>query len=71
MDETVTVPDFSGCTLSQANSLAADYWLNLKIQGATDSSGEVTATNQSIKAGTKVAKGTTITVEFVVHDNIR
>ena len=71
VDETVTVPDFSGCTLSQANSLAADYWLNLKIQGATDSSGEVTATNQSIKAGTKVAKGTTITVEFVVHDNIR
>lgn len=71
VDEMVTVPDFTGCTLSQANALAADYWLNLKIQGAADASGEVTATSQSINKGDKVAKGTTITVEFVVHDNIQ
>lgn len=68
--ETVTVPNFVGCTLSQANTLAAEYGLNLQIRGVTEESGEVTATKQSIQDGQKVARGTIVTVEFVYQDNI-
>lgn len=70
VDQSVTVPDFSGCTLSQANALAADYGLNLQIQGVTEESGSVYAVNQSVEAGRRVASGSIITVEFVYQDNI-
>lgn len=70
VDQTVTVPNFVDCTLSQANALAAEYGLNLQIQGVTEESGEVIAVRQSIEAGEKVASGTIITVEFVYQDNI-
>ena len=34
--------------MSAANLLAAEYGLNLQIQGVTEDSGEVTAVSQSI-----------------------
>lgn len=71
VDQSVTVPNFVGSTLSAANMLAAEYGLNLQIQGVTEDSGEVTAVSQSIEAGERVASGTIITVEFVYQDNIR
>ncbi|MGI6264178.1 MAG: penicillin-binding transpeptidase domain-containing protein [Acutalibacteraceae bacterium] len=69
-DDLVTVPDFSGCTLSQANALAADYGLNLQIQGVTEESGTVLAQRQSVDPGQRVTRGTIVTVEFVYQDNI-
>lgn len=70
VDYSVTVPDFTGCTLSQANMLAADYGLNLQIQGVTEESGSVQAMHQSIEPGQLVARGSIITVEFVYRDTI-
>ena len=60
----VTVPDFSNCTLSEANVLASDYNLNLCIQGSSLSDGTSYAKSQDIKAGTEVEPYTVITVTF-------
>lgn len=57
----VTVPDFTGYTVSQANQLATDYGLNMYINGNTTNS---TAYSQSIEAGKSVEAGTVITVSF-------
>ena len=50
--------------------LAADYGLNLQIQGVTEESGSVQAVHQSIAPGQLVARGSIITVEFVYRDTI-
>ena len=59
--EKVTVPDFSGMTVSEANELAVNSGLNIMLAGAMDSS---TAYNQSVAKETEVERGTVITVSF-------
>ncbi len=62
--QTVTVPDFSKLTISQANKLAADNNLNIHISGNNLSSSSVIAHRQDIEAGTTVEIGTVIDVSF-------
>ncbi len=60
----ITVPDFTGMTVSQANSAIANSGqLYLKAKGST-ASGSGVATDQSPAAGSRVARGTVVTVEF-------
>lgn len=70
VDLTVTVPNFKGLTLSEANWVASEYGLNLQIQGVNEGSGAVYAVSQSIEEGQRVASGSIITVEFVYRDTI-
>lgn len=60
---TVTVPDFNGCTVSEANRIASNSGLNIKISGSSLSS-VVYAYKQSIDAGSDVNMGEIITVSF-------
>ncbi|MBR2176563.1 MAG: PASTA domain-containing protein [Clostridia bacterium] len=66
----VTVPDFSNCSLSDANYLAAANDLNLCIMGSSvgDSSSYVKA--QDIAAGTEVEPYTVVTVVFNQDNSI-
>lgn len=63
----VTVPDFTGMTISQANQAAANAGLYVLAKGADADSGYVTATEQSVAPGTTVVRGTTIHVGFTDH----
>ena len=63
----VTVPDFTGMTIGQANQAAAHAGLYILVKGATEDSGYVTATGQDVEAGTSVVRGSTIRVDFVDH----
>lgn len=60
----VSVPNFENLTVSQANKLASDNNLNIKIAGNDSNKSNVIAYKQSIKAGKKVDIGTVITVTF-------
>lgn len=62
--DTVTVPNFNGCTVSEANRIASSYGLNIKISGGSLSSGTVYAYKQSIAYGEEVDMGEIITVSF-------
>lgn len=66
----VTVPDFKGKTLSEANVLAAEYNLNLCIQGSSLSAGTSYAKSQDITEGTEVERYTVITVTFNQDNSI-
>jgi stage V sporulation protein D (sporulation-specific penicillin-binding protein) len=57
------VPDFTGLTVSQVNSLAGEYCLNIVFSGPTKEAG-VKAYAQSIAKGVKVDIGSSITVSF-------
>lgn len=70
ISETVTVPDFTGCTVSQANKLAVNSGLNIKISGSSLNSGTVYAYKQSIEAGQKVNMGEIITVSFKTNVDV-
>jgi beta-lactam-binding protein with PASTA domain len=61
-EETVTVPDLVGKNAVVANGLLVGCGLNVKIEGAEGSASEVYS--QSIPAGTKVAPGTVVTLNF-------
>lgn len=63
----VTVPDFTGLTVAQANDTAAYYGLYILAKGTDQSNNAVSVTYQDIEAGTEVARGTTVTVEFTNH----
>lgn len=70
-EQLVTVPDFRGMTLSQANQAAANAGVNILITGlVTGSTGNPTASKQSIAAGTKISRATVVTVEFIYSDTI-
>lgn len=60
----VTVPDFSGLTISEANTLASENNLNIEINGINLSASNVVAYRQSTEKGAKVSAGTVITVSF-------
>ena len=62
------VPDFTGLTVSQVNSLAGEYCLNIVFSGPTKEAG-VKAYAQSIAKGVEVDMGSSITVTFK-SDNI-
>ena len=57
------VPDFTGLTVSQVNSLAGEYCLNVVFSGPTKETG-VKAYAQSIAKGAEVDMGSSITVSF-------
>ena len=66
-DDKVTVPDFTGMTLTQANEAAANNGLYVLAKGTDQSGSTISATYQDIPYGTEVDRGTTITVEFTDH----
>ena len=59
----VTVPNFTGYTATEVNTLAASLGLNVEFSGNTAISG-LKAYNQSIAANTSVEVGTIVTVYF-------
>ena len=67
---TAVVPDFSGMTLSQANSRALEAGINISITGAALTSTNATANSQSIAGGTKVKPGTVVTVTFAAKNKV-
>ncbi len=61
----VTVPDFTGLTVTEVNARAAQLGLNVQLTGLISGSGEAALSNrQSIKQGERVFKGTVIEVNF-------
>ena len=70
--ETVTVPDFSGLTVSQASKLAVSRGLNVKISGNNLSGGaDILAYKQDIGVDTKVEAGSVVTVYFRTTSGVR
>lgn len=59
----VEVPDFSGLTVSQVNSLAVSKGINAVFSGPTDASGTVSY-SQDVAVGATVEAGSKITVYF-------
>ena len=58
------VPDFSGMSISQANSAAVEAGINIKVSGNSLSGTGLTSYRQSIAAKTEIECGSTITVYF-------
>ncbi len=69
-EQSATVPNFVGRTVAQVNQAANTAGINVLMSGISTGSGTPTVTKQSVTAGTKVTKGTVITVEFAYPDNI-
>ncbi len=65
---TVTVPDFSGYSVSGASDLASVYGLNIILSGTDLAGGGALASSQSVAPGTEVPAGTIINVEFIYQD---
>ena len=63
----VTVPDFTGLTVAQANDTAAYRGLYILAKGTDQNNNAVSVTYQDVEAGTEGPRGTTITVEFTNH----
>lgn len=63
----IEVPNFIGMTMTQANQAATNAGLYLQSKGTGVDSPTVSVTYQDIEAGTKVNRGTTVTVEFTDH----
>lgn len=63
--DTVTVPDLSGTSVSDAKDILNGRGLNFEVSGAGHSeASSAFAVSQTIEAGTKVAPGTVVGVEF-------
>ena len=61
----VTVPDFTGLTVTEVNARAAQLGLNVQLTGLVSGSGEAALSNrQSVKEGERVFKGTVVEVNF-------
>ena len=63
-EQKTTVPSFIGYTLSQVNTLASQYGLNVHFKGNIVSDKAVVSYLQSIPEGTEVSKGSVIEVHF-------
>ncbi len=63
-----TVPNFSGKTISEVNSIATAAKLNIKFAGYALGGSSVVAYSQSIAAETSVEIGTVVTVSFRASD---
>jgi len=68
--ETVKVPDFTGLSVSEANSLATENGLNIRFSGNNLESGTVTAYRQSEEKDSEVEKGSVITVFFIASSGV-
>lgn len=68
--QTVTVPNLTGLTLTEANRLAVNAGFNIKIAGTTQGAGQVLSYKQSIPANTSAETGAIITVYFRSSENI-
>ncbi len=68
--QTVTVPNLTGLTLTEANRLAVNAGFNVKVAGTTQGSGQVLSYKQSIPAETTAETGAIITVYFRSSENI-
>ena len=68
--ETVEVPNLLDMSLSDVNSIASQYGLNVSVKGTSSTSGDGISTKQSIAEGTKVSEGTVITVTFLPQSGI-
>ncbi len=65
----VTVPDLTGKTVTEVNTLASSRGLNVQLQGlVVGSDATARSSYQSIAAGKEVPKGTVITVTFHYSD---
>ena len=60
----VEVPDLMGLTVSEATQALMDLGLYLQAKGTDTTAWYVVVTDQDLEAGTKVDRGTTITVIF-------
>ena len=67
--EQVEVPDFVGYAVADVNWLANTAGVYVQAKG-TDRTSYATVTYQSVEPGTKVDRGTTITVEFTDHSSL-
>ena len=67
--EQVGVPDFVGYAVADVNWLANNAGVYVQAKG-TDRTSYATVTYQSVEPGTKVDRGTTITVEFTDHSSL-
>ena len=63
-EKKVKVPNFTGCSVSEAKALAQAHNLNIEITGNDLSSGNVKAYRQSEKQGSMVAQGKVVVVSF-------
>ena len=62
-DETVTVPNLTGLTATEANTVAASAGINIEFSGLSTAAG-LKSYKQSIESGSKVSAGTIVTVYF-------
>ena len=68
-DAPVTVPNFVGRSVTAVNTLASSLGLNVQLEGlVVGSDSTAVAAYQSVSDGTKVSKGTVITVTFRYSD---
>ncbi len=63
------VPDFSDCTMSEANALAIEHNLNLRIVGSQNEASAY-AKSQDLSAGSQVEQYSVVTVTFNQDDAI-
>lgn len=63
-EQKTKVPSFVGYTLSQVNTLAAQYGLNVHFKGNINSNKAVVSYQQSIPKDSEVSKGTVVEVYF-------
>lgn len=66
----VTVPDFTGMSISQATMTAVQNGLNVKITGNSLQSVGLVAFKQSVDAATEIEYGSTVTVYFKTDTGI-
>ncbi len=66
----VTVPELRGMTIEQATQCLNELGLYLQIRGSDRKVGNVTATSQELEPGTRVPRGTTVTVVFTDTENV-
>lgn len=67
--EYTEVPNLIGLSAGYANESIAYSGLNFVATGASTSRTDAVVSKQSIKEGTRVPKGTTIELEFMVYEN--
>lgn len=64
------VPKLTGLSLAEANKVAINSKLNIKVSGYTRN-GNVVSSRQSIEPGTEVSMGTIITVTFTSNEDVK
>ncbi len=66
--QTVTVPDFTGMSVSQVNSTAASAGLTVSLSGIKDGQSGAVSYKQSVQKGESLEAGTVVTVYFRYTD---